>query len=204
MFVLDACVKGTITHLRQEMISDQHKPESEFDKKVDFDVNFIHLVLVNDRRGGNTDDAFTIEDILPQKRTNESGDKSENNCIILKGRAGVGKTTLLQYMCRQWAKKEWGQQFAVIFLIKMRVVMMIKEKLTLTELLTYYSQFNSDKTMLSSWIPSNLDRIGIVIGKLQRSLPSFSCYIYLVKIIHHFFSYKDITSAWKYCFCVYV
>ena len=159
------------------MISDQHKPESEFDKKVDFDVNFIHLVLVNDRRRGNTDDAFTIEDILPKKTTNGSGDKSEKNCIILKGRAGVGKTTLLQYICRQWAKGQWGKQFAVIFLLKMRVVMMIKEKLTLTELLTNYSQFNSDKTMLSSWIPSNLDRIGIVVGKLQRSLPSVSCYI---------------------------
>ena len=177
MFVLDACVKGTITHLRQEVIRDQHKPESEFDKKVDFDVNFIHLVLVNDRRRGNTDDAFTIEDILPPKRPNWSGDKSEKKSIILKGRAGVGKTTLLQYLCRLWAKEEWGQQFAVIFLIKMRVIMMIKEKLTLTELLTNYSQFNSDKTMLSSWIPSNLDRIGIVIGKLQRSLPSFTCYI---------------------------
>ena len=171
---LDACVIGTINNLRQEMVREQHKPDSEIDKKVDFDVNFIHLVLVNDRRG-NIDDKFSIEDILPQK--GEQGfSASGKNCIILKGRAGVGKTTLLQYLCRQWAKGQWGQQFAVIFLLKMRVIMTIKEKLiTLTELLTNYSQFNSDKTMLSSWIPSNLDRIGIIIGKLQSCLPS-PCY----------------------------
>ena len=135
------------------MVREQHKPDSDFDKKVDFDVNYIQPVFVNIQP--YTGEKFTIEDFLPSKD-------------IFQGRAGVGKTTLLQYLCRQWAKREWGQQFAVIFLLKMRVIMKIKEKITLTELLTNYSQFNSDKTMLSSWIQSNLDRIGILIGKLKK------------------------------------
>ena len=163
------------------MEREKHKPDAEFDKEVNFDANFIHLVFLNNSRRGNTDDKFTIEDILTKKRTNDPVEESGKKCIILKGRAGVGKTTLLQYLCRRWAKGKWGQQFAVIFLLKMRVVMMIKEKLiTLTELLTNHSQFGSDKTMLSSWIPSNLDRIGIIIGKLQSSMPR-SCN---EKVIH--------------------
>ena len=161
----DACVLPTINTLRKEMESQEHKPDAEFDKEVKFDTNYIHLILVNGSSGGNTDDKFSIEDILPEEEIMDFTG-SRKNCIILKGRAGVGKTTLLQYLCRQWAKGNWGQQFAVIFLLKMRVIMTIKEKLTLTELLTNYSQFSSGKKMLSSWIPSNLDRIGIIIGKL--------------------------------------
>ena len=85
--------------------------------------------------------------------------------VVLKGRAGVGKTTMLQYLSRLWAQNTWGQQFSVIVFLKMRVIMSIKEKLTLSELLNGYSFYKLRVKLPKSWITCNQGRILVLIGE---------------------------------------
>lgn len=46
----------------------------------------------------------------------------DGGLILVYGRAGVGKTTLIQKLTRMWAKKEWAKGYGAVFIYNMRYI----------------------------------------------------------------------------------
>ena len=56
---------------------------------------------------------LTHDDVAPQK-------------VLIRGRAGVGKTTLIEFISREWATHNSWLQFGYVFVIKLRLVSDVK------------------------------------------------------------------------------
>ena len=66
---------------------------------------------------------------------------SRGTSTLIKGRAGVGKSTLTQYLIRQWAKDQWESTKTCVFLLNLRKLVHVQRDVTLTELLGMYAEY---------------------------------------------------------------
>ena len=87
--------------------------------------------------------------------------------ILICGRAGFGKSTLLQWLLWKWANGNWATKFKAIFMINLRYIMRIHEQIDLCDLLSQYTVYNggSSAPVDLVWLQENEGNIGIVIGK---------------------------------------
>ena len=74
-----------------------------------------------------------FKDILPVQ--------SKGKNILVTGRAGVGKSTLVQFLNRQWAKKEWARTHAAVFLLNLRKLAYVQSKVNLSQLFGVYAEY---------------------------------------------------------------
>lgn len=61
-------------------------------------------------------DIFKIDNILSGKR------------VLIKGEAGIGKSTLCHKLCYEWANGRWGKEYQAVFWIPLRALLVHKEK----------------------------------------------------------------------------
>ena len=67
---------------------------------------------------------------LELKELDQLEDGSKAKCVLVQGAPGVGKTTMAQELCRQWAEEKLFKHYSLLVLLKLRnkSVQSIKEK----------------------------------------------------------------------------
>ena len=76
--------------------------------------------------------------VIPLKQlfSKFKGDKVAPKKVLIRGRAGVGKTTLVEYIAREWAAKKLWRHFDYVFVVKLRNISE-DEKWSLSDLLLH-------------------------------------------------------------------
>ena len=114
-----------------------------------------------ENRGGN----IPACDIL-------NGGEGQEICVLLSGRAGVGKTTTLQWLARKWALNSWGTKFALLFILQLRMLSNTDTNITITELLALYGLFQLtgevSHQVLSAWLRNAAGRVVILVDGLDE------------------------------------
>ena len=157
----------------------RHIPDKVLDKAIDFEKNYVKLKLLSTKemkamQRGDMERPDLYQRELGKLEGEDVQDedlvKSEDihKYVLVRGRAGIGKSTLLQRLCWKWANCEWATQFKVIFMINLRYLMNIERKMPLSRLLSLYTVYNTgDPNIIieDKWLLENEANIGIILGK---------------------------------------
>lgn len=102
------------------------------DKRIDLDKTFINLKMVDQAESEEKSlmgkvDYETYTSILGKLNRNEVAiddilEKYNSSFLLLRGRAGVGKTTVLNKIMFDWAKseKQWAKNYTVAIIFNTR------------------------------------------------------------------------------------
>ena len=195
---LDFYLQSYNIELRKSVLAVGNVPDTEIDEPIDLDTQYVKLVLqdISDEQV-----AFG-EDILPavylRNLENQEGKEglnvdeilprpSRGTSTLLKGRAGVGKSTLTQNLNRLWAKHEWESSKTCVFLLNLRKLIHVKRDTTFTEMLGLYAEYvieTPDQHQPSlQWIQNNAHNVMIFtdgidelsdLGPLLRRTPKLN------------------------------
>ena len=195
---VDICVKKYSIELKKRIAETGHKTDSPLDEAIDFDTQYIQLHIIKNHSGGarfaktDTEDLYQSgnEESLPhqyQKRLSEVENrgakvpicnilnigKTQAKRVLLSGRAGVGKTTTLQWLAQQWAPGRWATGFTLLFLIQLRMLSnTYTNNISAIELLTLYGFFQltteGSQQVLYSWLKNAADRVVILVDGLDE------------------------------------
>ena len=119
----------------------------------------------------DNDDTLEYKEILTKPDT---GSK-----ILLQGRAGIGKTTLTQFLLYQWFKGNWASHFVCTFMLNLRFLMRKTDKMTLTELLTTYGLYTvpNEHPQIITWMKNRPAAILLFMGMSQIQVGSFKGFL---------------------------
>ena len=147
--------------LVQSILNTGNKPDNDIDERIDLDTQFVSLRLSgtstghSDMLSRNVDADTTLPDIYQQYLEQVEKDDleideilphhSSGGTTLIKGRAGVGKSTLVQLLIRTWAKGKWASAYKCMFLLNLTKLVHVHQKVTLTELLGTYSEYVIDR-----------------------------------------------------------
>ncbi|XP_039618909.1 NLR family, CARD domain containing 5 isoform X1 [Polypterus senegalus] len=92
----------------------------------------------------------------------EPSNTSESRVIVLLGKAGTGKTMLMQHITYQWAKGALPD-LSLIYLFEFRQLNLIKKKLTLRQLLfNFFHKPEEDEDLVFEFISTNPQKLCII------------------------------------------
>ena len=172
-----------ITNFRRELCKgirgSGNKPDSLRDRKINFDTQYIELELGEDKGFGkkNSIDLTPRKDHLPKQcespicegcRTNIAIEdifpqQSSGERILIKGRAGIGKSTLSQNIVQKWAKGDLATSFTTVFLLNLRKLVNITREMTLSEVLGVYAEYVTPSPTpdqpAKQWLENNSENI---------------------------------------------
>ena len=199
---VDLCVRGFSRELKKNIAETGHKTDSPLDEEIDFDTQYIQLHIIKNDPYGESFAKTDTEDLylssqgtsLPhqyQKHITEVQNDGENipacnvlnvgkvqaKRVLLSGRAGVGKTTTLQWLAQQWALEKWATGFTLLFLMQLRMLSNTEIKVTAIELFTVYGLFQlmagDSHQVLCSWLKNAAGKVVILLDGLDE-LAGFS------------------------------
>ena len=199
---VDFCVKGFSRELKKNIAETGHQTDSPLDEAIDFDTQYIQLQIIQNDPYGESFAKTDTEDLyqsrhgtsLPhqyQKHFSEVKKTGANiracnvlnvgntqaKRVLLSGRAGVGKTTTLQWLAQQWALERWATGFTLLFLMQLRMLPNTDVKVTTVELFTVYGLFQlmagDSHQVLCSWLKNAAGRVVIMVDGLDE-LAGFS------------------------------
>ena len=161
----------------------RHSTEQKLDKPIDLDTQYVSLKLLSqDNIQTMQRDALEQPDRYQFGLENHHGEDIQDEdlvkpgdfrkSVLIRGRAGIGKTTLLQRLSWKWATDEWACKFKALFLVNLRYLMTVKKKMDLRHLLSLYTVYTVGKGFLidACWLEKNQSKIGIIIGNVQTFL----------------------------------
>ena len=175
------CVSKLSSELKQEILKAGHRPDKPGDEEIDLEVQFVQLILVEDDSDmllteDNKPDEYqavlektpantTYKDILPTE--------SIGHTVLLRGRAGVGKTTLVQWLLTQWALNMWAVHCCCAFMLNLRYLMEHTYTISLPDLLTTCSLYavGQSHSTLREWMSNCQEQLIIFIGKVTLHIP---------------------------------
>ena len=147
------------------------------DERISLQHQFVQLLLVNntdheslpaDTRPDeyqeflrNITSNATFKDILPST--------SKGMMVLLRGRAGIGKTTLVQWLLHEWAHQRWAAEKSCAFMLNLRYLMVHDYKMSLRDLLTKCSLYcpDGDHPQLGLWMKNWQERLLIFLGNFN-------------------------------------
>ena len=164
------------------------------DEKISLQNQFVQLLLVDDadhaspavdvtpneyqayRR--NTTSNAMYEDILPST--------SKGMMVLLRGRAGIGKTTLVQWLLHEWAHERWASKKSCAFMLNLRYLMVYDYKMSLRDLFTKCSLYcpEVDHPQFSLWMKSWQENIILYMGNFHLETTYILLFFYLLMIVH--------------------
>ena len=191
---LDFYLQKYTSELRKAVLGAGNVPDNEVDQPINLDTQYVGPVLQerSNEQAENVLPAAHLQNLENQGKVGLDIDEilpipSRGTSTLLKGRAGVGKSTLTQYLIRQWAKGEWETSKTCAFLLNLRTLVHVKEKVTFTELLSMHAEYaieTTDQKQLSlQWLKNNAHNVMIFtdgidelpdIGPLLKRTPKLS------------------------------
>ena len=194
---VDFCVKEYSIELKKNIAETGHQTDSPLDEAIDFNTQFIQLHIIQNDPCGESFAKTDTEDLyqsgnwesLPhhfQKHISEVKNVGENidarnvlnvrevqaKRVLLSGRAGVGKTTTLQWLAQQWALNHWATSFTLLFLMQLRMLSHIDIEVTAVKLFTVYGLFQltaeDSHQVLCSWLKNAAGRVVIMVDGLDE------------------------------------
>ena len=157
----------------------KHSPDKRPDKTIDFETQYVRLKLLENKTLGKMQrDKLERPDIYQDQLEQFDGTEIQDEdlfqgddygkFILLRGRAGIGKSTLVQRLLSKWANGDWATNFKAIFLINIRFLMTKDWNVDLAHLLSQYSLYKTPShTLNAEWLESNQDKIAIVLGEIS-------------------------------------
>ena len=168
-----------VHHLLADVHKKRHTPDKRLDKVIDLDTQYVKLKLLSNSTMGmmHRDKLEQRPDIYKQGIEKHQGtdirdedlisEKTEK-FILVRGRAGIGKSTLLQRLVWQWANGvKSANHLKAMFLINLRHIMRVNTEMTLPRLLSLYSVYNTgsaDVTVDYDWLNKNEKHIALILG----------------------------------------
>ena len=157
----------------------RHITEQRLDRPIDLDTQYVRLKLLSNKSMGMMQrDALETPDHYQQGLEEHDGRdiqdedliKSQDfqKYVLVRGRAGIGKTTLVQRLLWRWANGEWATKFEALFLLNLRYLMTIDRQMDLSRLLSLYAVYNTSAdgiAISSEWLQQNECKIGLIMGK---------------------------------------
>ena len=168
-----------VHHLLADVHRKRHTPDKRIDAVIDLDTQYVKLKLLPNETMGmmHRDKLEQRPDMYKHGIENHEGtdirdedlisEKAEK-FILVRGRAGIGKSTLLQRLVWQWANGvKSANHLKAIFLINLRYIMRVDTEMTLPRLLSLYSVYNTrnaDVTVDYDWLKKNQEHIALILG----------------------------------------
>ena len=154
-----------------------HCTDSPLDVKINLDDEHIQLHVVKDQQDSSKPASDDDTNTLPHayqaylEKLQQAGDniqakdvlqttKNTAQKILIRGRAGVGKTTMMQWFARLWALGRWAEGFTLLFLIQLRYLTDTVSMISAYELLTLYGLYKLDDKETTSTCASWLKNAG--------------------------------------------
>ena len=181
---LDFYLQAYTKELRQNILAVGNVPDNEIDKRIDLDTQYVRLFLQ-----GKSDEDPALGDEIPagdylktleklkEKQKSLDSEKilplpSRGTSTLLKGRAGVGKSTLTQYLIHQWAKGQWESSKTCVFLLNLRKLVHVQRDVTFTDLLGMYSEYTIDTPDQNQpslqWLKNNAHNVMILTDGIDE------------------------------------
>ena len=165
--------------LLAEVLKKKHTVDKALDTSIDLENQYVRLKLLSQKSLTTMNrDKLERPDLYQSSLEKNKGqsiqdedlitEQDSEKYILIRGRAGIGKSTLIQRLFWKWANGEWATKFKVIFLLNLRYLMTIDRPMDLSHLLSLYSTYNtgqSGQLIKTDWLNENQDKVGIVIGK---------------------------------------
>ena len=178
---------STTHYLMAGILMKQHIPDKRLDKKIDFNAQYIRLKLLpTDRLGAMHLNKCERPDQYQQELDSAADFQDEDlikgedfqKYILIRGRAGIGKTTLVQRLLWKWANVEWATQYKAMFLLNMRFLMTQGREVNLSRMLSIYHVYNTGKadTIDAEWLQNNEGNIGLILGEYRTEFRVASIY----------------------------
>ena len=195
---LDFYLQTYTSELRKSVLAAGNVPDNEIDRAIDLDTQYVKLALqeksnmevplgedilpadyMQNLDNFKDTDGLDIDEILPKP--------SRGTSTLLKGRAGVGKSTLTQYLIRSWARGKWESSKTCVFLLNLRKLVHVDRDITITELLGMYAGYVTDTPDQNQpsiqWLKNNAHNVMIFtdgidelpdIGPLLKRTPKLT------------------------------
>lgn len=142
--------------LKESIRKGGHYVENALDATINLDTQFIQLRLVDDdkkfqkeaARAEKMDKFLSLLERFEKLQEVVMDDLIDGleggGVIVIQGRAGVGKTTLVQKLSRKWATKKWAQNYEALFIFNMRYISSRDKRImTLGKFLKEYMQYRT-------------------------------------------------------------
>ena len=153
-----------------------------YDKSIDFEKQYVRLKLISHEEikrmqldSLERPDYYqtNVEEIGGKDIRDEEILQSEmNEYVLIRGRAGIGKSTLVQRLLWKWANDEWATKFKAMFLLNVRYLMTIDRAVDLCDLLSLYAVYPC-QSVTSEWLKDNEKHIGVILGMTENDY--FNC-----------------------------
>ena len=197
--ITDICISELSSQLRKAVSEEGHKPDLPIDEKISLQHQFVQLLLVDD-----ADHASIAADVTPNEyqtfRRNATSNAmyedilpstSKGMMVLLRGRAGIGKTTLVQWLLHEWAHQRWAAKKSCAFMLNLRYLMGHDYKMSLRDLLTKCSLYcpEGDHPQFSRWVKSWQENLLLYIGNFHVDTTFILLFSYdcsYLSIIHTF------------------
>ena len=148
-------------------------------RKVDFDTQYVRLKMLTKREMSTVERDELEQPDKYQSRLQHSHSEhitdedimapgGAQKLVLIRGRAGIGKTTTVHCFMWKWAHGNLGRHFKVIFLLNLRVLMAVTTKLTLPNLLRRFPVFRVGQhgtALTAAWLRDNAHSIALVMGE---------------------------------------
>ena len=162
-----------------DILKKKHNLEKGHGRKIDFGEQYVRLKLLSQRQIGlmQTDTLKRPDHYQSELEQHDGKDIRDEDLvksgdcgkyILVRGRPGIGKTTLVQRLLWIWANGEWATQFKALFLLNLRALMLVDKHIDLPHLLSFYPVYNtgpSGVNLSMEWLEKNQDGIGFILGK---------------------------------------
>ena len=155
--------------LCRSILSTGSKPDNEVDQQIDLDTQFVNLSISDSPAwfpfGDHSLPAEYQQNLerFECKNIDILPEHSPSTSTLITGRAGVGKSTLIQYLIRQWAKGKWESTKTCVFLLNLRKLVHVHRDVSFTELLGLYAEYvvesPGQKQPSLQWLKNNAQNV---------------------------------------------
>ena len=141
--------------LQEGILCTGSKTDNAVDPRIDLDKQYVSpklIVVTNKGQPLYTNQPVTEDDMLLSE-----------GITLVTGRAGVGKSTLIQHLNRQWARKRWASNYLAMFLLNLRNIAHLQRDMTVAQLLGMYAEYVPETPdaiqPTAEWLENNQEKI---------------------------------------------